>query len=137
MSNPIKEFNRSNCRELMAEVEEALKPIAEKHGLTLDWKGRTFYRDQMPVMFQFLVTKQDEDGNALDAKAQAFKRSAVRVGLEPDDLGKEFVSNGEKFRITGLNLRAKRYPVLAERVRDGKKYKFGADMVKFGLQRAA
>lgn len=133
----LKEFNRSNCRELMAEVEEALKPIAEKHGLTLDRKGRTFYKDQMPVMFQFLIRKEDEDGNALDAKAQAFKRSAARVGLDPNDLHREFVSSGETYRITGLNTRAKRYPVIVERVRDGKKYKFGADMVKFLLERAA
>jgi hypothetical protein len=133
----IKEFNRTNCRTLMAEVEAALKPIAEKHGLTLDRKGRTFYRDQMPVMFQFLVTQKDEDGNALSAAGQEFKKNAFRVGLEPDDLGKEFMSRGEKYRITGLNLRRRKYPISAERLRDGKSFKFGADTVKFNLQRAA
>jgi len=134
---PVKEFTRANCRTLMDEVEAALKPIAEKHGLTLDRKGKSFYRDKLPVMFQFLVTEKDEDGNAFDAAALEFKKNAFRVGLKPEDMGREFTSRGETFRITGLSLRRRKFPVSAENVRTGKGYKFPAEDVKMRLERAA
>lgn len=129
----IKEFTSSNVRALMAEIENALKPIAEKHGLLLDQKGRTFHRDAVPVMFQLTVPKMDENGTTLDAKAQAFQRDAHLVGLDPDALYRGLLIGGEKYRITGLNLRAKQFPVLAERIHDGKRFKLGVDMVKVGM----
>jgi hypothetical protein len=135
MSQKITEFTRANVRSLMDEVEEVLKPLAEKHGLVLDRKGKSFYRDSVPAMFQFLVRVEDEDGNALDSKAQEFKKNATRVGLKADDLGREFQSRGETFKVTGLNLRARKYPVLAENVRTGKVYKFHQDTVKRGFDR--
>jgi len=133
---PVKEFTRANCRTLMDEVEAALKPIAEKHGLTLDRKGKSFYRDKLPVMFQFLVTEKDEDGNALDSRAKDFMRVADAYGLSKDDYLAEFRSNGRTFRITGLNTRARGYPVMAEDVRTGKTYKFPAKRVKQALEQS-
>jgi len=137
MSKQIKEFTPANVRDRMSEIEEALEPIAEKHGLTLDQKGRTFYRDSLPVMFQLLVKQEDEDGNALDAKAIEFQKRACLVGLQPSDLHREFQHINDVYRITGLNSRAKKYPILAECVRTGKVYKFRAEMVKFALKRSA
>jgi hypothetical protein len=136
MSNKIQEFNRANVRALHAEVEAALKPIAEKYGLLLERKGRTFYRDSLPAGFQFVVATEGADGEVLDSKAKDFQRLAGSFGLKAEDLGKEFISgHGERYRITGLNPRAKRYPILGERVSDGKTYKFGAITVKHGLGR--
>jgi hypothetical protein len=132
----IKEFNRTNVRTLNEEVAAALEPIAKKHGLVLDRKGKTFYRDRMPAMFQFIVRVEDADGNVLGAKAQEFKDGARLVGLDPSDLGKEFVSRGSRYRITGLNLRARKYPVLAENLSNGKTYKFAESVVKRGLEAA-
>lgn len=136
MSKKITKFTPANVRDLMSEIEEALEPIAEKHGLTLDRKGRTFYRDSLPVMFQLLVKQEDEDGNAMDSKAKDFVRCARNYGLSADDYHAEFQSNGRTFRITGLNTRARGYPVLAEDVRNGKTYKFPAGRVKEALARA-
>lgn len=136
MSNAIKEFTRANYRTLMDEIEAALKPIAEKHGLALDRKSRSFYADRLPVKFDLLVTTKDKDGNTVDPKAAIFASAARLFGLKPDDFGKEFTSRGETFRITGLNLRRRKYPVSAERVRDGKGFKFPAEDVRLFLERA-
>lgn len=136
-TKPIKEFTNPIVRKLMDECEEALRPIAEKYGLTLDQKGRTYRRDALPVMFQLLVTEKDEDGNALSAMAKDFQNMAPLFGLEPDDLGKEFTRAGKTFRITGLKPRSRKYPVLAENVKTGKTYKFPAETVKEALKRAA
>lgn len=133
MSAKIKEFTRSNVRDILEDCRKALGPVAEKYGLTLDDKGRTFYRDRLPVMFQLLIPEVDADGNAMDSKAKDFMRLAAAYGLSKDDYQAEFQSNGRTFRITGLNHRARGYPVLAEDVKTGRTYKFAAGRVKAAL----
>ena len=137
MTTKIKEFTRANVRDITDEIEKALRPIAEKYGVALDRKGRSFYRDSMPVMFQMLVTEKGADGTVISAKDKDFKRHCSLVGLEPDDLGREFELRGETYQITGLNLRAKRFPITGKRCRDGKGFKFHDSDVKRALGRAA
>ncbi len=137
MTTKIKEFTRANVRTLMDEVHEALAPIAEKHGLVLDRKGKTFYADKVPVMFQMLVRVEDSDGKVLDSKAQQFKASASLVGLKAEDLGKTFVIRGASYEVSGLNLRAHKFPVLATSTATGKTYKFPADTVARGITQGA
>jgi len=136
MTTKITEFDRTSCRALMDECEKALGPIAEKYGLTLDRKGKTYRRDSLPVMFQFLVKELDANGNAMDSRAMDFLKYAALYGLSKDDFLAEFRSNGELFRITGFKPRAVKYPVLAENVRTGKTYKFPAERVKLALAQA-
>lgn len=129
----IKEFDRKSVAEIMAACEEALRPVAEKYGLTLERQGRTYYRDHLPVKFQLHVAQEDAEGNAMDSKAKDFVRLAKAYGLAEEDYLAEFRSNGRTFRITGLNTRARGYPVLAEDVRSGKTYKFPVERVKRAL----
>lgn len=133
MIEDIKEFNRANVRILNKEILAALKPISQKHGLVLEKNAKTYYRDRLPGMFQFIIRVEGEDGEVLDTKAQEFQNGARLVGLDPNDLGREFVIRGSRYKITGLNLRARKYPVLGERLSDGKTYKFGASTVQRGF----
>jgi len=126
----IKTFDSTSVRVIMDECETALKAIAEKHGLTLDRKGRTYRRDSLPVMFQFLTEELDANGNAMDSRAKDFIKYASLYGLSEGDFLAEFRSNGETFRICGFKPRARKYPVLAENVRTGKTFKFPAERVK-------
>ena len=132
----IKTFESQNVRTIMDECEEALTAIAVKHGLTLDRKGRTYRRDSLPVMFQFLIKELDTNGNAMDSKAKDFMKHAGLYGLSEKDFLAVFRSNGELFRVTGFKPRARKYPVLAESVLTGKTYKFSAERVKTALASA-
>jgi len=134
MTTKITRFERANVSAIMDECEKALQEIAERHGVTLDRKGRTYRRDALPVMFQFLIREVDDNGNEMDSKARDFVRVASAYGLSADDYLAEFTDNGRTFRITGLNTRARGYPVLAEDVRTGKTYKFPAGRVKRALE---
>lgn len=133
----LKQFDGTSVRKIHDEVRAALEPIAEKYGLVLDRKGSSYRRDALPVMMQFLIKETDEDGNALGASAKDFKKYAVMFGLKADDLGREFVTHGETFRITGLKPKSQKYPVLGENVRTGKTFKFPVETVKSGLKKAA
>lgn len=134
MSKTIKEFNRANVRQVIAECEEAVRAVAEKYGLTLERQGRTFYRDHLPVKFQLHAHQTDAEGNKVDPRAKDFARYARYAGLPEDAFGQEFTNAGRTYRITGWNTRAKRYPVMGEDVRTGKTYKFPVDTVRRALQ---
>jgi len=137
MTTKITEFGRDNVRSLMDEIQAALDPIAQKHGLVLERKGSTFYRDSVPVMFKMLVRVEDADGKALDSKAQEFKASANLIGLKSEDLGKTFHIRGTSYEIEGLNLRASKYPVLAKNKKNGKTYCFPAGAVARSIAQGA
>jgi hypothetical protein len=136
MTDKITSFNKQNLRALFAEVEKALAPLAEKHGLKLERKHCSFRDDELPVAFKFITVKIDANGNAMDTRAKDFIKYASLYGLSEKDFLAEFTSNGDRFRITGFKPKARKYPVLAENVRTGKTYKFPVERVKAALAQA-
>jgi hypothetical protein len=138
MTHPtIQQFDGALVRKIMEETEKALKPIAEKYGLVLDRKGRTYHRDSCPVMYQFLVKETGARGEVLTAAAKDFQKYAARFGLAATDLGREFRRNGTFFRIVGMKPKSHKYPVLAMNVSTGKTFKFAAEDVETALKLAA
>lgn len=133
----IKQFDRPSVRKILEECRAALEPIAEKYGLALDRKGSTYRPDALPVMLQFLIKETDEDGNVMSAAAKDFQKYAAMFDLDPSDLGREFTSRGETYRITGLKTKSRKYPILGEHVRTGTTYKFPVETVKYGLKKVA
>lgn len=133
----LTEFSRAAVRTILDECQEALAPIAEKYGLTLDRKGRTYQDDAMPVMYQFLIKEIGEDGGELSSAGKAFISHAPLYGLEPSDLGKEFESRGATYKITGFNPRSHKYPIQATNLKTGKAFKFTVENVKGKLKLAA
>lgn len=134
MPTPIITFDRDAYRTLQKECEAALRPIAEKYGLTLDHQNKCFRAHALPVAFQFLVTKKDKEGNAMSACAQDFVKCASRVGLRSTDLHRELSLRGECFRLVGFNRKARKAPLLVERVRDGRRFRVDVTTVRLALE---
>lgn len=59
----------------------------------------------------------------------AFAAKASILGLPADCFGKTFTAKGTQYRITGLHTNRPKFPVDAERVRDGMAFKFRVDGV--------
>ncbi len=62
-------------------------------------------------------------------KASDFDTYCHRYGLKPEDMGKEFESNGETFVICGLKPRSSKYPILGKSKENGSTYKFSPKAV--------
>jgi hypothetical protein len=66
----------------------------------------------------------------LEAKADnqvaAFNAYCTHFGLRPDQLGKVFEIRRTKYRITGINPGAPRFPINVVRVHDGKVFRVPA-----------
>ena len=121
----ITEFSSENIKEILEACRQALLPVAEKYGLGLDRRGRTYQQGTLPVMFELVTKGKAEDGTVLStASAKDFVKHAKLFGLSPTDLGREFQAQGETYRISGLKPASRKYPILAVNVRTGKTYKF-------------
>lgn len=136
MTSKIEKFDRPTIRKVLEECGEALQAVAEKHGLKLERKHCTYSQDELPVAFKLITVQLDPNGNAMDSRAKDFIRYADLYGLSESDFLAEFRRGAKTYRICGFKPKARKYPVLAECVQDGKTYKFPVETVKAALAKA-
>ncbi len=79
--------------------------------------------------FQFRIGIPMPDGTLFSAERELFEVLAGHFGLQPSDYGRTFRSNGEFFRLKSINPNRPKYPISAERVADGRGFKFSPDNV--------
>jgi hypothetical protein len=115
-------FTRPTLRALDVEIDAALAVVAEKHGMTFTRAGGRFSDTTYTPKVSFSIV--GESGIPAD-----FARNAQYFGLTEDDYGREFTTYRGTYKITGINLRAKKYPITAECLRTGKGYKFPVSAV--------
>lgn len=125
----VTNFTPAECRRVAKVMEDALVgPLAEL-GLTVEFAGGKYDRTGS---YTPKVTVR-ANGSA----EREFASVASLVGLEAEDFGREFTVRGETYRVTGVNLKAPKFPVLAERVSDGRGFKFPEPTVRVAFGRPA
>jgi hypothetical protein len=125
MSKVVTNFTPQTCREVAHDLEVALADFAAERGLTIKIGGGKY--DPSRGEFSPKVTL------TMPEKAQGRVASDLRLlGIEAE-YGTEFTSNGRRFKITGVNFKARKFPVTADAVDDGRGYKFPEIAVKIAL----
>ncbi len=112
-----------------ADAMKALAAVASKHGVTITRKNGSFARDGSYATIKFELASIGSEGESFTKEAQEFKLHAERYGMDPNSLGSIINFNGKKYRLTGLAPSRKKFPISAERVSDGKKFKLPASAV--------
>jgi hypothetical protein len=124
-------IDRTFLKAFSADAQKALEDVAELYGISIDYKSASFARDGANATLKFEIVAPDPTtGEALSREAQDFKLLAHRHGFEPEDLGSEFTVSGTVYKITGLKPRRHKYPICADRVSDGRSFKFPAETIK-------
>ena len=132
MKNKITKLDRPTVKYIKKRLETAANPLAEELGVAIDLGSCTFKTSN--CKFQLKVAVLDPDGKAITEESESFRSSAKLFGLEPDDLGKEFIYRRQSYRICGLKPKSRKYPVIA-RSDNGKDYKFACRTVLEALGR--
>lgn len=127
MTDQIKAFDKATAKELAKEIEATLLGIADRYGIQIKAGGGSFTNSSLTFKLECAVI--GDNGEVQSREVEDFKRFANVYGLAADDLGKEFASNGKRFKITGLRTKARTKPILATNVQDGKLYIFAAESV--------
>ena len=121
-------FDKENIKELRNDIEGALGVVAAKHNITFTIGGVRYGSDTIKLS----VSGSDNSTPGVDIYEKDFLKKCGQYGLTKENLGATFMSpqSGDLFKITGLKTRNRKYPILAERVGDGKGFKFNEDTVR-------
>ena len=120
----ITQMDKAAANQLSAATRIALEEVASRFGVDVQVGGGRYDPTAGTFMPKETCT---ESGGA----EREWHQYAPLVGLDADAFGREFSSRGQQFRITGINLRASRFPVLAVQVGTGKTYKFPEAAIPF------
>lgn len=127
----IKQFDRATLDLLKQELNEALAPVAEKYGITLKFEGAKYDTNSAILRFNAVTT----DGETAAGRARKeWLQHASAYGCDVAWLDKQFLTFGPKpqlYKVVGLASNRSKNVVIAERVKDGKRFVFAADMVGF------
>jgi len=123
-------MNRQKAGEVATDMEAAIQEVLTKHGLILEKRTGRYGSSigTLSVKFDFSEVTSSDDGTEIPS---SFRSKCARYGLREEHYGAEFVSfSGERYRIAGINSRARKYPISCKRVRDEKGFKFSAQDVQ-------
>jgi hypothetical protein len=126
-------MDKVTTERIKARAIELLRPLEAEFGVNVAPRRGNYGQGHCMLQFEFAET--GEDGVAQTRDVEAFKTLCLVYGLQPEDLGRKFVSNGEVFTVTGLNPKSRKYPVCAMRARDGKRFKFSERIANVLIQR--
>jgi hypothetical protein len=124
-------IDRNKVRLISAEIDAALKDIANRHNIQLTTGGGTFSSNNFTIKVNGSAISSD--GSVMTKEAEDFKSHAFLFGLKAEDLGKTFFQGGKMYEIVGCKPRSSKYPILAQCKNDGKTYKFTANSIKGAL----
>ena len=133
MTKEIKELDRSTAKYVMERLEATLQPLAEELGVALTLGKCSFQPTN--GRFQVKLSALDSNGEAITEEMADFKSHALHNGLLPEDLGKQFIFQGQSLKICGLNRKSRKYPFIGQSS-DGTQYKFTLEDVFVGLAQA-
>ena len=129
----ITQINRDVCKQLRVDMNEAIRSKLEEYGLEGEFLNGSF--DDELVTFKVDI----KIAGAMDKREKQLSSSLNRYvkylaeDLEVDEreiLNREYYGSGDQYKLVGYNSNAKRYPLIMENIKDGKRYKFPESFVR-------
>lgn len=114
---------------LQKEMTEALQGIALKHGVKITAAGGTINPNHVDVFLKFRVEVSDI-GAKDTARKQEFDQYCELFGMKPEHFGATFTSRGQTYKISGLELRRRKFPIRAVEIASGKELLFTEEVAK-------
>ena len=126
-------ITKASLPRIRNDINAALAAVEAKHNIRFNI-GRITYETGSNFRTKLeAVSTADHSGNAINPDKIQFEKNAWRVGVKKDAFGQKFTSGRKHFTITGINTRAKKYPINAVTA-SGKRYKFPVSMLPSSLQ---
>ena len=125
------EFTKSSFAKYREDLNEALRPLGEKYGLTFEPVNHIHY-EGLSFNFKVVATKAEVNGVPVDKAKEDFVKYCGRHGLQPDDYQKRCHYLGEKdtsYIIVGIKPKATVNSIIIKRESDGKEFVCPAGML--------
>tara|TARA_R110002096_G_C14661938_1_gene728410 strand:- start:20779 stop:21171 length:393 start_codon:yes stop_codon:yes gene_type:complete len=129
------QLNKRVLEALRDDINKALRDadIDVRYGIELKTGKCSFNANNATMKLE--IAAVGDDGQVESKEAIAWKSRAELMGLPTDGIGKKFSWNGCEYTVTGLNTKARKYPVCASL--QGKTYRFPVSVVVGALRASA
>jgi hypothetical protein len=128
----MKTMDRDLARNISAEMMEALKAVATKHGVEFRNKGGSLTSSN--VTFRIEAAIVGATGVAETRERSDYPLYCQMYSLKAEWLDGTFTYAGNDYTIVGLNTRKHKNPVLVKRNKDGKSFVFPATTIKMVME---
>ena len=135
-AKPPRNLTPALCERLRRDLLAACRQVAETHGLAVEGGDLSDIDLRHGFDIGFRVGIPTTDGTLFSHEKALFDALAGSFGLEPSDYARTFRTGGETFRIAAINPNRPKYPISAERIADGRGYKFAAEDVVLYLSQS-
>ena len=105
------QITKQMLKDLRPEIEDALKGISEKYGITMKLGNGHF--GGLTGDYKLLLTTTGENGETPESRD--FTMYAATFGMDKEWFGKTFQSNGHTYTIKGILPRKRKMPILLDR----------------------
>ncbi len=137
MANQIKSFNRATIVTLRTELAKAVASVEAAYGIKVDF-GNARFTDSTVTFKTNVAIPIAIAGQATAVTDSMDANNYIRYQwshhLPTAALGKVVRVNGETYRIKGYMPRKPKYPILAERVFDNRRFKFAVSTIASAVQ---
>jgi hypothetical protein len=121
-----------NIEKLKKKILRDLLPLGEAENVHFRLGHCRKGADNFRIELEALTVLSD--GTISDPEKTKFEAYAADYDLKPEWFGKEFVAKGSKFKITGINPKAPRFPVNVTKITDGSSWKFTVPSIKLAMK---
>jgi hypothetical protein len=134
-------FDRTNLKDIRSRLDKALNEVGTELGIGFVLGNISFTTTNFRVRLEANLVGSVGAGSTSPEEAEEKAGAAVfslfcgRYGLKVDDLGRAFTFRAHQYKITGISNNKPKYPILATRLPDGKRFKFAPHDVVLGLGR--
>lgn len=134
----VKTIGRANLREMTDDMQAAMKAVATKYGVEIDYKTARFTALNATVKFQIAVksTVTTPEGvvQAVETPERVnFRRHLHFHGLPLNALDAIVKIQGDNYRIDGYNPRRPKFPFSLTKVGSGRKIKAPLSTVQYAF----
>lgn len=124
----LTKFESNRIDAIAREINDALRPIAEKYGLKDLKLGRISYSDAEFKTSMCVKIASEDSQAAKDRMARLSKA----IGFTENIMGREVYNNkGERCRVVDINTRKSKYPIIAEVISDPSRRILFSEHTKF------
>lgn len=127
----MEKMNKEYFNNFRNDVREALKAVAEKYGVEIN-PTNVKYDD---IDFTLTLEVVRLVNGTSDANESLWSYYYKAYGFEREDYGKTVIIDNAEFKISGIDSKSKKYPIILTRVKDNKKYGYSIASVKEALNR--
>ena len=117
-------ITREKVLQIQNKIKEAIAQIEKDENVKIDFGSLSFNPQRYSTSMTVSTLEKSEKVESV------LERTCRSIGFTQNVIGMSFDFRGDKYEITDIKTKNRKYPVIATEIRTKKSYKFSVDTIK-------